>query len=180
MSSDISDSVYSSIHRSLVHTSTFGENSLAMRAGLATLAVLESERLGERAARLGEDLRERLRHALAGFEMAAEVRGLGMLSGIEFQAPRTVRMRLPFEAFRRIHPGMFGQVVVMRLFRDHGILTQICGNHFMVLKVAPPLVVSEEETIQFVAAIRDVVTAAHETAGFWSEALGLARRAMNG
>jgi ornithine--oxo-acid transaminase len=112
--------------------------------------------------------------------MAAEVRGLGMLSGIELQAPRTVRMRLPFEAFRRIHPGMFGQVVVMRLFRDHGILTQICGNHFMVLKVAPPLVVSEEETIQFVAAIRDVVTAAHETAGFWSEALGLARRAMNG
>ena len=38
---------------------------------------------------------------------------------------------------------MFGQVLVMRLFRDHGILTQICGNNFMVLKVAPPLVATE-------------------------------------
>jgi ornithine--oxo-acid transaminase len=74
---------------------------------------------------------------------------------------------------------MFGQVLVMRLFRDHGILTQVCGNNFMVLKVAPPLVVTEEQTLQFVGAICDVVALAHESPGFWSEALGLARRALN-
>jgi ornithine--oxo-acid transaminase len=179
MTPKVSDSVYASLQRALVHTSTFGESSLAMRAGLATLDVLQSERLGERAARRGEDLRSRLTAALAPYDMVAEVRGVGMLSGIEFQAPGQLRARIAFEAFRRVHPAMFGQVLVMRLFRDHGVLTQVCGNNFMVLKVAPPLIVTEEQTIEFVEAVREVVATAHDSAGFWSEALGLARRALN-
>jgi len=44
----------------------------------------------------------------------------------------------------------------MRLFRDHNMLTQICGNNFMVLKVAPPLVTTEGQLEEFVAAIREV------------------------
>jgi acetylornithine/succinyldiaminopimelate/putrescine aminotransferase len=48
----------------------------------------------------------------------------------------------------------------------------------MVLKAAPPLVVEEKQLDEFVAAIRDVVAAAHTSAGFWSEALGLAKRAV--
>ena len=79
----------------------------------------------------------------------------------------------------KIHPAMFGQIVVMRLFRDHGILTQICGNNFMVLKAAPPLVVTEEEMQEFVRAVREVVDLAHSSPSFWTEALGLARRAIN-
>ena len=77
--------------------------------------------------------------------MVKEVRGVGLLNGIEFTAPRSLRLRVPFEAFKKIHPGMFGQVLVMRLFRDQGMLTQICGNHFMVLKVAPPLMVEDRQ-----------------------------------
>ncbi|MGA2266851.1 MAG: aspartate aminotransferase family protein [Bryobacteraceae bacterium] len=179
MSAAVSDSVFSSLKRAIVHASTFGENGLAMRAGLATLDVLEHESLGERAATLGAQLRRRLSDALAPYEMVKSVRGAGMLSGIEFTAPRQLRLRAAFEAFRRIHPGMFGQVLVMRLFRDQNILTQICGNDFMVLKVAPPLVVTESQLEEFVAAIRDVVDQAHSSSGFWGEALGLARRAVN-
>src|ERR1051326_874191 len=133
MTRAISDSVFTSLKRALVHASTFGENGLAMRAGLATLDVLEQEALGERAARLGAELRQMLTKALAGYDMVKEVRGAGMLSGIEFQAPRRLRLRVAFAGFERIHPAMFGQVLVMRLFREKGILTQICGNHFLVL-----------------------------------------------
>jgi ornithine--oxo-acid transaminase len=175
----ISDAVYSSLKRAIVHTSTYSENGLAMRAGLATLDVMDRESLGARGEALGSELRERLREALAPYEMVKEVRGVGMLSGIEFTAPRQVRLRVAFEAFRRIHAGMFGQILVMRLFRDHDILTQVCGNNFMVLKVAPPLVVNEEQLDRFVAAIRETVDRAHASASFWSEALGLARRAVN-
>jgi ornithine--oxo-acid transaminase len=57
---------------------------MLMRAGLATLEVLEQENLGERALVLGDVLRECLRERLAGYEMVREVRGMGMLSGIEF------------------------------------------------------------------------------------------------
>ena len=52
---------------------------------------------------------------------------------------------------------MFGQVLVMRLFRDHGILTQICGNNFMVLKVAPPLVVRKSRWTVSWLRMREVV-----------------------
>ena len=178
MTNAIYDSVYGSLRRSIVHTSTFSENGLAMRAALATLEVLESENLGQRSTTMGRLLRQRLSDALAGFEMVKEVRGEGLLFGIEFQAPHSLRLRIPFEAFLRIHPAMFGQIVVMRLFRDRNILTQICGNNFMVLKVAPPLVVTEPQIEEFVAAVASLVELAHSSSAFWSEALGLARRAI--
>jgi ornithine--oxo-acid transaminase len=110
--------------------------------------------------------------------MVREVRGVGLLMGIEFQAPRQLRLR--YQGFAAIHPALFGQVVVMRLFRDFGFLTQICGNNFMVLKVAPPLVVTDAQLDEFVLAIRDVVEVAHSPGVFWSEALGLARKAFRG
>jgi ornithine--oxo-acid transaminase len=179
MSDAVYASVYNSLQRAIVHTSTFSENGLAMRAGLATLDVLEKDRLGEQGQYLGSELRRRLSEELSQFEMVSDVRGTGLLCGIEFRAPRQIRLRVPFETFRRIHPGMFGQILVMRLFRDHGILTQICGNNFMVLKVAPPLVASEAQIGQFVRAVREVVDLVHTSNIFWSEALGLARRVVN-
>jgi len=179
MSDEVYNSVYDSLKRAFVHTSTYSENSLAMRAGLATLDVLEEEQLGTRALRVGERLRQRLRDELSQYEMVKEVRGLGLLCGIEFKAPRQLRTRIPFEAFQKIHPGMLGQILVMRLFRDEGILTQICGNNFMVLKVAPPLVIEDWQVDRFVSGVRDVVAAMHSSDAFWSEALGLARRVMN-
>ena len=178
MSEAICDSVYSSLPKAFVHTSTFSENSLAMRAALATLEVLEREDLGSRCAAAGEYLRIRLSDALGDFEMVKEIRGAGLLMGIEFQAPSQLRLRIPFEAFSAIHPGMFGQIVVMRLFREAGFLTQICGNNFRVLKVAPPLVITDVQLDAFVAAVRDVVELAHSPGAFWSEALGLAKRAF--
>jgi ornithine--oxo-acid transaminase len=179
MSDAVCDSVYSSLPRAFVHTSTFSENGLAMRAALATLEVLENEELGRRSVEAGNYLRARLTEALRDFEMVKEVRGLGLLMGIEFQAPRQLRLRIPYQAFGAVHPAMFGQIVVMRLFRDSGFLTQICGNNFMVLKVAPPLVVTDAQLDAFVVTIRDLVELAHSPGAFWSEALGLARRALS-
>ena len=179
MTDSIYDSVYSSLKRAIVHTSTFSENALAMRAGLATLDVLQDERLGERALHLGEELRAGLREALQGFEMVKDIRGMGLLSGIEFQPPSKLTLRLSFEAFRKIHAGMFGQMVVMRLFREHKILTQICGNNFMVLKAAPPLVATSEQIQHFVRSVRSVVELMHSSTAFWSDALALVSRVVN-
>jgi ornithine--oxo-acid transaminase len=179
MTDAIYDSVYGSLRRAIIHTSTFSENGLAMRAALATLEVLETEKLNLRAIEAGKKLHTRLQEVLRGYEMVKTVRGEGLLLGVEFTAPRSLRLRVPFEAFMRIHPAMFGQIVVMRLFRDRGILTQICGNNFMVLKVAPPLVVTDGQIDEFVSAIEDVMELAHSSSAFWSEGLGLARRAIH-
>ena len=124
-------------------------------------------------------MRTRLREALSGFEMVKSVHGLGIMSGIEFTPPSSLRLRAPFEAFRAVHPGMFGQMIVMRMFRDHQFLTQMCGNNFMVLKAAPPLVTSAEQLALFAPTLRRVVELMHTSSSFRTEALGMARRAAN-
>ena len=65
------------------------------------------------------------------------------------------------------------------MFRDQRVLMQMCGNNFMVLKVAPPLVVQTEEIDTFIKGIRAVIHLAHHSMEFWSEAIGLAKRALN-
>lgn len=178
MSKPVCEAVYSSLERSMIHASTFGENGLAMRAGLAALDVLERGGLGARGEALGMKLRAKIEGALSKYEMFKTVRGLGMLSGIEFRAPERLKLRLAYEAFRRIHEGVFGQLLVMSLFKQKNILTQICGNQFMVLKVAPPLVISEEQIDTFVPAITGVVEAIHSSDAFWSEGIALVTRAL--
>lgn len=179
MSDDIYQSVYSSLRRALIHTSTFSENGLAMRAGLATLDVLEEEKLGRRSEAMGELLRDLLRQSLSRYEMVKDVLGMGLLCGIEFQAPAKLSLRLAFESFKHIHPAMFGQMLVMRLFRQHGVLTQVCGNNFMVLKAAPPLIVTEAQIVSFVESVERVVDEVHSSSAFWSDALSLVRRTVN-
>jgi ornithine--oxo-acid transaminase len=178
MTDAIYESVYYSLGRAIVHTSTYSESGLAMRAGLATLDVLESEDLGDLAFKRGKEFRGRLCEALAPFEMVEQVRGIGYFSGIAFKAPQSMRLRLSYEAFRRIHPAMFGQILVMRLYREHGILTQICGNNFMVLKAAPPLNADESSLDAFIWALTDVLGAVHSSKHFWRDALELAGRAI--
>ncbi len=111
--------------------------------------------------------------------MIKDIRGLGMMSAIEFRPPKKLRFRVLFETFSRIHPAMFGQVLVMRLFKDHGIYSQICGNNFMVLKVAPALIVTQPQVDTFVDAMKAVVDLMHNSTGFWTEALSMARRVIN-
>ena len=179
MSDEIYDAVYGSLRRAIVHTSTFSENGLAMRAAMAALDVLEDEQLGGRATRMGERLRRGLTNALSGFEMFASAPGIGLLCGIEFASPSSLALKAPFTAFRAIHPGMFAQMIVMRLFSQEKVLTQVCGNNFMVLKAAPPLVVDEQQVDEFVSAVDRVFAAMHSSAAFWSDALKLARRTIN-
>jgi len=179
MTDSIYESVYSSLRRAIIHTSTFSENNLSMRAGLATLDVLHDDRLGEHAISAGDYLRMRLRESLSGLEMLADIRGLGLLTGIELRPPRQLKLRAFFEAFRAFHPGVFGQALVRRLFLDHAVLAQMCGNDWMTLKAAPPLVISDAQIDEFVAALKQTLEMIESSTGFWTEALGIARRAVN-
>jgi len=68
---------------------------------------------------------------------------------------------------------------VRHLFRESSVLTQICGNNFMVLKVAPPLVVTRSHIDEFVLAIQKATGWMHSSSAFWSEALALGAKAIN-
>jgi ornithine--oxo-acid transaminase len=159
MSVEVYDGVFDSLPNAVSHGSTFSPNDLAMVAGLATLRELDTEGLIERSARLGQLLLERTRR-LVESEVVKDVRGLGLLWAIEFQEPpggsRTWKL------LERIQPGLFSQLVVVPLFRDHRILSQVAGHGMNVLKAIPPLVVTEDDIESFGSALEETISRAEK------------------
>jgi ornithine--oxo-acid transaminase len=153
--------VYSSMDRVLVHDSTFGSNAQAMAAGLATLHVLEAEDVIENARTVGAELMRRLSELAGRYEMIGEVRGRGLMIGIEFRRPTSRRLRAHWTALQLARRGLFAQTVVHALFHRHRILTQVSGDHIEVIKLIPPLIIGAAEIDRFVAAFIDVMDDAH-------------------
>jgi acetylornithine/succinyldiaminopimelate/putrescine aminotransferase len=151
------EAVFDKMDRAVVHSSTFGQNVLAMTAGLATLHTIDSESIVERAATTGDALIAALQAVAERHEVVHEVRGRGLMIGIEFSRPRSMRLRSQWILLETMRTGLFTQLVVVPLFRDHGILTQVAGDHQNVLKILPPLITSETQAKEFVTAFDDVL-----------------------
>jgi ornithine--oxo-acid transaminase len=153
--------VYSSMDRVLVHDSTFGSNAQAMAAGLATLHVLDAEGVVDNARKIGDLLHARLTELVDRYELIQEVRGRGLMIGIEFGRPQSWKLRGQWTALQAARKGLFAQTVVHALFHQHQILTQVSGDHIEVIKLIPPLMIGEREVDRFVEAFVDVMDQAH-------------------
>ena len=155
MSRAVHEAVFDSMEHAVSHGSTFAPNELAMAAGLATLHVLDDEQLVERSARLGEKLLELTRPFVDEFEVVREVRGLGLMWAIEFGEPPSGK--LSWRLIERMQQGLFAQLVVGPLFSKHRILSQVAGHNMAVIKILPPLVLSDEDLEYFVEALHATV-----------------------
>ncbi len=162
-------SVYSSMDKALVHSTTFGRNQLAMVAGLATLAAFDDEDIVDRARRTGESFEKKLAPLVERYELLHEVRGLGLMIGIEFGKPTSRGLRLRWGALETMRTALFTQMIVVPLFHRHRILTQVAADNINVIKLLPPLVAGEEEVDAFVAALDDVLADAHRGSGLLFE-----------
>ena len=89
-SAKIMDCVFNTMERCVVHSNTFGQNDLAMAAALGTLHVMEEDRLVENAANLGQYAIEQLTNIGRTCPFVSEVRGKGLMFGIDFQRPRAI------------------------------------------------------------------------------------------
>jgi ornithine--oxo-acid transaminase len=157
--------VYSSMDRVFVHASTFMGNAMAMTAGLATLAVVDDEGLVENAEKTGRLLRESLQALVDRYELLADVRGRGLMVGIEFGKPASLKLRTGWNMLQAARRGLFAQMVVVPLFQQHRILTQVAGDHLDVVKLIPPLIAGEAEVEAFVEAFTEVMDDAHRGTG---------------
>jgi 4-aminobutyrate aminotransferase len=108
------------------HGSTYGGNPVACASALATIGVLEDEQLCERAGRLGETAIARLRRETAGNPSVVDVRGLGLMIGVE------------------LVDGPTAERVQQRCL-DAGVLVLNCGPHGEVLRLIPPLTISDAD-----------------------------------
>lgn len=171
--------VFSSLERSVIHSNTFGRDELAMAAGLVTLEVLEEEGLIERAHRLGERFLHGLQELKRTHEWVKDVRGKGLMLGIEFGPPRSLKLKAGWTALERAQPGLFAQLVVMALLRDHNILAQVAGHRLNVVKLLPPLVITEREVDDTLQALDAVLREAEKfPGGLWTLGRELVKNAL--
>src|SRR6185437_14745022 len=125
------DKTFDRMDRAVVHGSTFAKNNLAMAAGLATLQLL------------------------------AEVRGRGMMIALELGPPKSLKLRAAWALVDKATKGLYCQMVVLPLFSRHRILSQVAGHDMYVIKLLPPLCLTQEDEDWIVRAVDDVLADAH-------------------
>jgi acetylornithine/LysW-gamma-L-lysine aminotransferase len=113
------------------HGSTFGGSPIACAAGLAALQIYHEEGLIERSAQMGALLLKRLQETIGDYEIVREIRGLGLMIAVELR--------------EKVGPYL------KTLMDEHGVLALPAGTN--VLRLLPPLILSEEEIEIGVAAI---------------------------
>ena len=165
----IFEKVFNRMDRAVVHGSTFGSNDLAMAAGIATLDVIASERLIENAARMGERLTRALDAMIPRYEFLHAVRGKGLMIGIEFGPPKSLRLKSSWHALEASRTGLFCQLITIPLFKEHKILTQVASHTSHTVKLLPPLVISNSDCDWTLNALDSVIAASERVPGaVWS------------
>jgi len=171
----IFDKLFNRMDRAVVHGSTFGKNNLAMAAGLATLAVLEDEGLIANAALRGGNLLRRLGALKSKYEMLADVRGQGLMLALEFGPPKSLALRAAWSLLEKATKGLFCQTVIIPLFTRHRILSQVAGHEMYVIKLLPPLCITQADEDWIVRAFDDVIADCHRMpSSIWDLATTLA------
>lgn len=129
------------------HLSTFGGNPVSCAAALENIAVLQEEHLIERAAELGARALTELRRLQEQQPLIGDVRGQGLMIGIELVRDRATKTPAAEEAAR-----------VRTLCREQGVLIGVGGQFGNVLRLQPPLVISEEQLSQALSVVAEALT----------------------
>jgi ornithine--oxo-acid transaminase len=167
---EIHNKVFSSLERSVVHSNTFGQNDLAMAAGLVTLHVFKEEKILENCTKMGNLALEKFKTLAAKHPLIKDVRGKGLMLAIEFGSPSgfspsALALKATWTALHTMDKNLFPQVITMPLMRDHKVLTQVAGHNLDVIKMIPPLIINEGDVNYLVAALDKVIGDAHNPFG---------------
>ena len=165
----IFDKVFNRMDRAVVHGSTFGKNDLAMAAGIASLEVIKSERLVENAERQGARLLRSLSAMVERYELLHEVRGKGLMIGVEFGPPKSFKLKASWNLLETANKGLFCQLITIPLFKEHQMLTQVAGHGSHTVKLLPPLIITDEDCAWIERAFDAVIASSHRVPGaVWS------------
>jgi ornithine--oxo-acid transaminase len=176
---EIYQKTFSRMDRCVVHSTTFGRNNLAMACGLASLDVIDEEKLTENAARMGNLLMERVDALKAKHSFIKEVRGKGLIIAIEFHEPTEFKLKMAWKLLHKVDKVLFAQMVVTQMLSKHRILTQVAGHAMDVVKILPPLIIGEKEVNLFVTALDDVLTECRKFPGpMWEIGQNFVRHAL--
>jgi len=179
MTHKIMDTVYNRMDRAVVHGSTFAKNNMAMAAGLATLHVMEQEKLVENSMTVGTDIINSINALAPKYELLKEARGKGMMIAIEFHAPKSLTLRAGWTMIEAANKGLFCQMITIPLFKEQHILTQVAGHGMNVVKLLPPLNLTQKDRDHIVSSFDKTIADTHKISGaIWDLGKNLAGHAL--
>ncbi|MDD5771560.1 MAG: aspartate aminotransferase family protein [Candidatus Omnitrophica bacterium] len=135
--------VYAGIRNCGQGLSTFGGNSRSCACALAAINTIRSEELAANAQIMGRRLLEGLREISMGLSWVRDIRGAGLMIGIEVKMP-----------FGRRIGGLLASSICASLLDRYGIILGVCLNNKMVIRVEPPLIITSEDVEYFLDSFR--------------------------
>jgi ornithine--oxo-acid transaminase len=179
MTEKIMDTVFNRMDRAVVHGSTFSKNNMAMAAGLATLEVIQEEKLVENSAKIGEEIIASINDMAKKYEFLKEARGKGMMIAVEFHSPKSLKLKAAWAMLEAANKGLFCQMITIPLFKEHKILTQVAGHGMNVVKLLPPLNLTEKDKNWIIQSFDKAIADTHQIPGsIWDLGKNLASHAL--
>ena len=179
MTTKIMDTVFNRMDRAVVHGSTFSKNNMAMAAGLASLHVIHEEKLVENSAKVGEDIISTLNAMSSKYEFLKEARGKGSMIAIEFQSPKSLSLKAAWAMLEAANKGLFCQMITIPLFKEHRVLSQVAGHGMNVVKLLPPLNLTQKDRDWIVDSFDQTIADTHNVTGsIWTLGKNLASHAL--
>ena len=176
---DLFDKVFDRMERAVVLGSTFAGNDLAMAAGLATLDVIDAEGLVQNADRLGQRLIAALEVIARRYELVADVRGKGLMIGVELGEPRSPALRASWRLLEAANKGLIAQAITIPLLKEERVLAQVAGHASHTIKLLPALTISDDDCAWIQRSFEAVIASAHRAPGpLWVVAKALAGGAL--
>ena len=179
MTTKIMDTVFNRMDRAVVHGSTFPKNNMAMAAGLATMQVMQDEKLVENSAKVGDDIISTINAMSSKYEFLKEARGKGMMIAIEFKSPKSLKLKAAWAMLEAANKGLFCQMVTIPLFKEHHVLTQVAGHGMNVVKLLPPLNLTQKDRDWIINSFDKTIAETHKIPGsIWDLGKNLASHAI--
>lgn len=171
------DTAYGGMDKYALHTSTFGGNTLAMAAGLAALGAIVGRNLAAEAETKGVYLREKLLALQEKYKLVKDIRGKGLLIGLEFNQPvKGFLDRLTKGKVNELAGEFMGSLVAGELMNKYGVITAYTLNNPNVIRLEPPLTVTREAIDDVVSALEKIL--AHSFTGVMTVTVGSAIRSV--
>jgi putrescine aminotransferase len=148
---------YGSMEKATLHTSTFGGNTRSAAAGLASLEIIFREDLPHQAAEKGKYLMDKLEILKKEYPFIKEVRGCGLMIGLEFVHPeKGLLNRITGGALEKVASEYLGAMIAGELLNKHRIITAYTLNNPNVIRLEPPLTVSYAELDRLIEALEEI------------------------
>ena len=153
---EVFDKAYGQLAMAEAHASTFSGNALACVAGLAALDLLDDRQLAE-VRRKGELLRAALRQQVGHSPLVKDIRGEGLLCGIELMTPDHPNFEFESLGLPELQDQpSIGFLAVRQLYRQ-GFITQVCGHAWQVLRLQPAYTTTDEDLVAFAQALAEAL-----------------------